>query len=309
MIEMNNLTKSFGSTVAVNNISLTIPAGSLFGLLGPNGAGKTTLINLITGLVSPDSGTVRFPGLNGKKATREVKSKLGLVPQDQAFYLNYSAGENITFFAGLYGLKGKVLKEAVERALEFTGLTDTGKKRAKDFSGGMKRRLNIACGIVHNPDIIILDEPTVGIDPQSRNHILRSVEKLQKEGRTIIYTTHYMEEAEALCSDIAILDKGKIIARGTQEELKLMIQDHYRVIFTLKRPEKVDLQAFKKIPGVRHVELEDLFLKVTSEVGIGNLNQLTEEVNRQQILVTDIKSDSPSLETVFLNLTGRSLRD
>ena len=309
MIEIKNLTRSFGSTVAVNNINLSIPKGSLFGLLGPNGAGKTTLINLITGLLSPDSGSVAFTGFNGNRTSRGIRSMLGLVPQDQAFYLNYSALENVRFFASLYGLRGKDLNRSVMEALEFAGLSETGRKPAKDFSGGMKRRLNIACGIAHNPQIIILDEPTVGIDPQSRNHILRSVENLMKQGRTIIYTTHYMEEAESICSDIAIMDKGKIIARGSQEELKLMIQDHYLVIFILKHPQKVNLEAFEKVPGVRHVEMEDLSLRITSEVGISNLNRLTEEVNRQQIIITDIKSDSPSLETVFLNLTGRSLRD
>ncbi len=309
MIQIKNLSKSFGPTTAVDNVSLTIGKGELFGLLGPNGAGKSTLINVLTGLLSADSGTVSFSGFDGAKNGRDIKRVLGLVPQELSFYLNYSAMENVRFFASLYGLSGKALSEAAQAALEFAGLSDAGKKPAKTFSGGMKRRLNIACGIAHGPQIIVLDEPTVGIDPQSRNHILRSVENLRKQGRTIIYTTHYMEEAEELCTEIAIMDKGKIIARGTQEELKLMIKDKSRVTFLFKRPEAVDLEAIKKIPGVRHAEAEDLSLTVTSEVGISNLNELTAEVNRQGLVMADIKSDSPSLETVFLNLTGRSLRD
>lgn len=309
MIELKNLTKSFGSTLAVNNVTLSIPKGSLFGLLGPNGAGKTTLMNLITGLRSPDGGTVSFTGFDGASAGRELKRIMGLVPQDFAFYLNYTAMENVRFFGGLYGLSGKTLATAAQAALEFAGLEQTGKKCAKDFSGGMKRRLNLACGIVHDPEIIILDEPTVGIDPQSRNHILSSVEALSRRGRTILYTTHYMEEAESICSGIAIMDRGKILARGTQEELKLLIRDAVRVNFYLKRPETVDPEAFKDIPGVRQVETEELVLRITSDIGIDNLNRLTAEVNRQNLLITNIKTDSPSLETVFLNLTGRSLRD
>jgi len=309
MIEVQNLGKSYGSTVAVNNVSLTIKKGELFGLLGPNGAGKSTMIHMLAGLLAPDGGRVVFSAFSQAGGPRDIRRILGLVPQDLAFYQNYTALENVRFFGGLYGLRGKALSSAAETALEFAGLTETGKKPAKSFSGGMKRRLNIACGIVHDPEIIILDEPTVGIDPQSRNHILRSVEKLHREGRTIIYTTHYMEEAEQLCSDIAILDKGKIIAQGSQEELKLLIRDSSQVTFTLRQPEMVDFDAFRKIPGVQFVECIDLNLRVTSEVGIGNLNMLTAEVNRQNLAIIQIASDSPSLETVFLNLTGRSLRD
>jgi ABC-2 type transport system ATP-binding protein len=309
MIRVENLTKSFGSTVAVNNVTLSIRKGELFGLLGPNGAGKSTLINMLTGLLRQDSGTVAFTGYDRVRQAKEIRRLIGFVPQDMAFYLNYSAMENVRFFASLYGLKGKALSAAATAALEVAGLGECGRKPAKTFSGGMKRRLNIACGIAHDPEIIILDEPTVGIDPQSRNHILRSVENLKRQGRTVVYTTHYMEEAENICSEIAIMDKGKIIALGTQEQLKLLIKDSCRVCFHFKRPETVDLPAFEKIAGVRQVETEDLSLKITSEVGISNLNLLTAEVNRQELMITDIKSDSPSLETVFLNLTGRSLRD
>jgi ABC-2 type transport system ATP-binding protein len=309
MIRTLNLSKSFGSTLAVDNVSLEIGQGEIFGLLGPNGAGKSTLINLLAGLKDPDSGGIGFAGLAGPRARKELRRALGLVPQDLAFYLNFSASENLRFFASLYGLRGKAQRAAVESALAFSGLEEAGKKPAKAFSGGMKRRLNIACGIVHDPSFVILDEPTVGIDPQSRAHILRSVEGLRRRGRTVIYTTHYMEEAESLCDDIAIMDKGKVIARGPQESLKLLVKDSSRVSFYLKRPGGVDLEAFRALPGVRAAELEDLALRVTSDVGASDLNALTAEVNRQGLALANIESDSPSLETVFLTLTGRSLRD
>lgn len=313
MIEIRNASKSFGSTIAVDNVSLTIRDGETFGLLGPNGAGKSTLIGIITGLLAQDGGSVSFydgtAGKAGPLDPKAVKRMIGLVPQDLAFYQNYSAIENVKFFASLYGLRGKALSEAAESALAFAGLSDAGKKPAKAFSGGMKRRLNIACGIAHDPRLIILDEPTVGIDPQSRNHILRSVEDLRRRGRTIVYTTHYMEEAENLCTEIAIMDKGKIIAQGDQERLKLLIKDSSGVTFTLKRPDPVDLGAFERVRGVTAVKLDELRLSVTSEVGATNLTELTAEVNRQGLIVTDITTDSPSLETVFLSLTGRSLRD
>lgn len=309
MIAIENLSKSYGSTTAVDNVTMEIGDGELFGLLGPNGAGKSSLINLIAGLSAPDSGAVSFSGFNGASGPSGVKRILGLVPQDLSFYLDYSAAENLSFFGSLYGLRGKALRSAVEAALEFSGLSDSGKKPAKAFSGGMKRRLNIACGIVHDPEIVILDEPTVGIDPQSRDHILRSVESLRRRGRTIVYTTHYMEEAESLCTDIAILDKGKVIARGPKDKLKLLIKDSSRVSFYLKRRTDVDLSAFRALPGVRAAELDELALRITGGVGEIDLNALTAEVNRQGLPLADIESDSPSLEAVFLALTGRSLRD
>lgn len=309
MIEIDNVTRSFAATVAVDNVSLTVETGELFGLLGPNGAGKSTLINMVTGLLAPDSGTVRFTGFGGEKAPAEVRHELGLVPQDLAFYGNYTAAENIRFFASLYGLRGAALSRAVDAAMELAGLTGTGSKQARVFSGGMKRRLNIACGVVHGPQVIVLDEPTVGIDPQSRHHILRAVDDLRRQGRTVIYTTHYMEEAETLCTRVAIIDRGKVIAHGTNEQLKLLIRDACRVSFRLKNPEEVALEPFRQITGVIAAEVDDLVIRVTSQVGADNLNALTGEINRQRLVVTDIRSDAPSLETVFLSLTGRSLRD
>ncbi len=309
MITTNNLCKNYGSLRAVDKVSLSIAPGELFGLLGPNGAGKSTLIGLLTGLLAADGGRVEFSGPTGSVSRAQAKRLIGIVPQELAFYPAFSAYENVSFFASLYGLRAKELKAASLRALEFVGLADVGKKAAKSFSGGMKRRLNIACGLAHDPSIIFLDEPTVGIDPQSRNHILRSVQELSRQGKTIVYTTHYMEEAEAICSRLAIMDKGKIIAEGSKDELKLLVKDASRVSFSLAKDQAVDLEGFKTIPGVMLADYQELSLSVTSQIGVANLNLLTAEINRQGLPLASMSCDNPSLETVFLSLTGRSLRD
>jgi len=308
MIEVANLTKTFDNTAAVNNISLSIKSGELFGLLGPNGAGKTTFINMLTGLVKQDTGIIKINGVDIKRNTVETKKTIGFVPQELAFYKDLSAYENLKFFGGLYGLRKQQLKEAVSYALEFTGLIDSSKKTAKTFSGGMKRRLNIACGIVHKPKLIFMDEPTVGIDPQSRNHILRSVEKLQRSGCTIIYTTHYMEEAEDICSRIAIIDKGKIIAGGTKKELQQLIKDCSRVIISTKGIHQIKTEEIKKIQGVQQVDVQDSKTIITSDIDIHNINQIVAAFSSQEITISNIETDTPTLETVFLNLTGRKLQ-
>jgi ABC-2 type transport system ATP-binding protein len=307
MIRVHEVHKRFGGTKALDSATLDIRDGELFGLLGPNGAGKSTLINAIVGLVKPDSGTIERDGR--PIGTREDKRTLGLVPQDLAFYPALDAASNVSFFGSLYGLKGATLRQAVEAALEFAGLSDVGKKSAKDFSGGMKRRLNIACGVVHDPDLVVFDEPTVGIDPQSRDHVLRSVESLAKRGKTVIYVTHYMEEAEAICRDIAIMDKGKVIARGSPESLKLLVKDRTSVCFKLKRSAAVDAEAFKRLPGVVEAELDELALRVTGDVAATSVSDVMAEALRQALPIAEVATDSPSLETVFLTLTGRSLRD
>lgn len=309
MIQVQNLSKSYGDVTAVNNISLDIDDGELFGLLGPNGAGKSTFINMTAGLLHPDRGDITIKGHNYRKEAVTIKAMIGLVPQELSFYEAMSARENVGFFASLYGLRGAELKNAVRKALDFVGLSYTSKKQAKTFSGGMKRRLNIACGIAHDPEIIFFDEPTVGIDPQSRNHIHHSIKNLNTAGRTIIYTTHYMEEAEELCTRIAILDKGKIIAKGTNSELQTLVLDASRLIISVRNAAGLDLKALENIPGVRNVDADDTTIAVTSDVGIHNINQLVNTLDRQNVTVTDIRADVPSLETVFLNLTGRSLRD
>ena len=309
MIKTANLSKSYGDITAVNNVSLEIKDGELFGLLGPNGAGKSTFINIAAGLLAQDRGEVLVNGFSYKNKAMEIRRIIGLAPQELSFYEQLSAWENVKFFASLYGLKGPELKTAVNRALDFVGLSDSSAKQAKTFSGGMKRRLNLACAIAHSPKILFLDEPTVGIDPQSRNHIMRSIEDLNKSGCSIIYTTHYMEEAEELCSRIAIMDKGKIIAKGTQSELKSLVTDAGRLIIAVSNISGFDAGALKKVPGVRSVDVKDLTITVTSDVGVNNINQLVEALNKLNITITEMRSDAPSLETVFLTLTGRALRD
>lgn len=225
VLEINNLTKKFGDFVAVDNMSLSIEEGEIFGLLGANGAGKSTTINMISGLFRSNEGEVLILGKNIGAFRKHAKMNIGIVPQDLAIYEDLTAYENVKFFAGLYGLRGSLLQERVEEALQFVGLGDKHKSFPKNFSGGMKRRLNIACAIAHRPKLIIMDEPTVGIDPHSRNYILQSVKKLNDMGSTIIYTSHYMEEVEEICTRIAIVDHGKIIAEGTKEQPE---GDHYR---------------------------------------------------------------------------------
>lgn len=217
ILEVKQLTKKYEDMIAVNGIDFSVEKGEIFGLLGPNGAGKSTTINMITGLLVPDNGSIVFEEGMDFMAWR---SNIGLVPQELAIYPDLSAEENVTFFAGLYGLKGRKLKEHVKSALETVGLLDQGKKHSDKFSGGMKRRLNIACAIAHNPKLIIMDEPTVGIDPQSRNYILEGIKELRKAGTTVIYTSHYMEEVEGICDRILIIDHGNIVEGGTIRDIK-----------------------------------------------------------------------------------------
>lgn len=224
LVEIKNLTKSYKDFKAVDISSLNIKEGEIFGFLGPNGAGKTTTISILSGLYSKYNGDVKIFGKSIKNDPIFIKKNMGVVPQDLALIYDLTAEENVKFFGELYGLKGQKLKDAVQETLEFVGLWDRKKDFPPKFSGGMKRRLNIACAIVHKPKLIIFDEPTVGIDPQSRNNILETIKKLNEQGSTVIYTSHYMEEVEAICTDICIVDHGNIIARGNKEELKDLVK-------------------------------------------------------------------------------------
>lgn len=309
MIKIEGLIKKFGDNVAVDNISLELEEGEIFGLLGPNGAGKSTIINILCGLLSQDRGKVEFLGRDINKHPISAKKNIGIVPQDIAIYDDLTAFENIAFFAGLYGLKGKLLKDRVQETLEFVGLADKAKSRPSDFSGGMKRRLNIACAIAHRPKLIIMDEPTVGIDPQSRNHILQSVRKLNEMGSTIIYTSHYMEEVEELCSRIAIIDHGKVIAEGTNEELKGIVTNTNSVWITVDSVSRVNAESLRAIKGVTNVEIAEYLIKVHSSVDINNLDKLILYFTENLIPIKSIETKTPNLESVFLTLTGRKLRD
>lgn len=223
ILKLSGLSKKFGNKTAVDHISLEIKEGEIFGLLGPNGAGKSTTLNMVCSLLKPTSGNIEIFGMNTSNNMKKIKKKIGYIPQELAIHDNLKAWENVELFTSLYGIKGKELKSAIDKSLEFVGLLDRKNDFAKNFSGGMKRRLNIACAIGHNPLLMIFDEPTVGIDPQSRNFILEKIKTANKNGATIIYTSHYMEEVEAICSRIAIMDNGRIIAVGTREELVRLV--------------------------------------------------------------------------------------
>ena len=225
ILKTNDLTKKYDNKVVVDNLNIEIDEGEIFGLLGPNGAGKSTTMNMITGIVRPTLGNVEFMGKDFRKNHKELIDKLGYIPQDLAIHGNLKAWENVELFTSLYGIKGAELKARIDESLEYVGLLEKRNEYAKTFSGGMKRRLNIACAIGHHPKLLIFDEPTVGIDPQSRNFILDKIKKSNENGATVIYTSHYMEEVEAICTRIAIMDNGKVIATGTSEELKKMVVD------------------------------------------------------------------------------------
>jgi len=310
IVKMENVTKTFGNVTAVDKMSLCIDEGEIFGLLGPNGAGKSTAINMITGLITADKGNISILGKDVAKAAMVTKRETGIVPQDIAIYEDLTCMENVMFFAGLYGLQGERLKEAAKVALEFTGLQDKAKSFPKSFSGGMKRRLNIACAIAHKPKLIIMDEPTVGIDPQSRNHILQSVKRLNEMGSTIIYTSHYMEEVEAICTRVAIMDHGKVIALGTVEELKNLVTDKSIVWITVGESiSGLNEEKLKEIPGVTGIEIENGTVKISSVHEINNLDKIISYFTENRLTIKSVESKTPDLETVFLSLTGRRLRD
>ncbi len=225
ILKTNELTKRYAGTAVVDNLNLEIQKGEIFGLLGPNGAGKSTTMNMICNIVKPSFGSVEFMGKDFRKNRKELSRHLGFIPQDLAIHGNLKAWENVELFTSLYGIRGAELKKRIDESLEYVGLSERRNDYAKTFSGGMKRRLNIACAIGHHPDLLIFDEPTVGIDPQSRNFILEKIKESNRNGATVIYTSHYMEEVEAICTRIAIMDNGKLIACGTAEELKKLVVD------------------------------------------------------------------------------------
>jgi len=309
IVEIKNLVKRFNDNIAVDNVNISIKEGEIFGLLGPNGAGKTTTINTIIGLTKIDNGDIKIFDKNMKTHEMEIKRQIGIVPQDIALYDDMTALENITFFAKLYGLRDGILKNRVEEALNFTGLWDRRKELTRKYSGGMKRRLNIACAIVHQPKLIIMDEPTVGIDPQSRNHILESVKKLNGMGSTIIYTSHYMEEVEELCSYITIMDHGKVIAKGTKEELKNLISAEEKVTFELSSVNYTILESVKAISGVKDCSLDGKSMQVVSHKNSKNLGKIIDSISNTSSEILSLNIDKPTLEGVFLTLTGRTLRD
>jgi ABC-type multidrug transport system, ATPase component len=307
IIEVNDLIKRYKDFLAIDHLNLTISDGEIFGLLGPNGAGKTTLINAILGLTRIDHGTIKVFGKELSTSERAIKKQIGLVPQDIAVYTELTALENVTLFGKLFGLRGDALKKGVTDALEFTGLTDIRNKKPSQFSGGMKRRLNIACAIVHKPRLIIMDEPTVGIDPQSRNYILESVKKLNRMNCTVIYISHYMEEVAAICTQIAIVDKGRIIAKGTKEELSRLIEDDQVVSVDVAAPDYSIIEKLKHLPIVKDATIDGHTIRIVlSEL---NLNAVLDVFLEEGLTITQVATNTPTLEDVFLTLTGRALRE
>ena len=308
-VEIRGLVKRYGEELALDHLSLNISSGEIFGLLGPNGAGKTTLINSMLGLTKIQAGEIRLFDKDLNVHHSEIKKDVGVVPQDLAIYEDLTAYENVDLFAGLYGLKGSDKKEKVEEALAFVGLLERKKQFPKKFSGGMKRRLNIAMAIVHQPKLVIMDEPTVGIDPQSRNQILESVEILNQRGITIIYTSHYMEEVESIASRIGIMDKGRIIAMGSNRELKELIDFEERGSFILEEPQEALVEALENIPGVNNISRGTDRLIVAWKKGEAPMGEIVKIITEQGYTLRGVTVKEPNLEQVFLTLTGKSLRD
>lgn len=309
LLEIKNLRKNYKDFTAVNDLNLVVEEGEIYGLLGPNGAGKSTTISAITGLTKINGGEIRIFGENLAQNETEIKRNIGVVPQDIAVFDELSAYENVQFFGRLNWLKGALLKERIKEALDFTGLWDRKNDKPNQYSGGMKRRLNIACAIVHRPKLIIMDEPTVGIDPQSRNHILESVKKLNELGSTIIYTSHYMEEIEEICTKITIVDHGKEIATGTTEQLKELISNDERIALELSKVSDDVIGAIEDVRGVRKCNVNDNYVTVVSEKNSENISEITSVISNFRSRIISINVEKPTLEGVFLTLTGRSLRD
>lgn len=308
-IQIKDLVKRYGSQLSVDHLNLNVDEGEIFGLLGPNGAGKSTTIKMMCGLLAPDQGEIRIGGESVRRNPLEIKRRIGVVPQELAIYEDLSARENVTFFAKLYGLKGKLLEERVEEALGFVGLLDRQKDKPSAYSGGMKRRLNIACAITHRPKLIIMDEPTVGIDPQSRNHILESVKTLNRMGSTIIYTTHYMEEVEAICSRVGIMDHGRLIASGTKEQLIRQLAREEKVVIGTDGVNAAAVDELRGHSRVEKVLVEEDELAVYLQSSSSYLQDILFILSKHEVAIQTLNRIEPNLETVFLALTGRTLRD
>ena len=311
MLEVTGLRKCYGELVAVDGVSLRAGKGETIGLLGPNGAGKTTTVSIIAGLVRADAGEVRIAGRTLRGDTDPAKRDIGLVPQDIGLYDEMSAHENLHLFGALYGLEGARLKRAMDEALDLVGLRERAKDKVGDFSGGMKRRLNLAAALLHDPQLLLLDEPTVGVDPQSRNAIFDNLEALKRRGKTLLYTTHYMEEAERLCDRLVIIDRGKVIADDTLQGLHRMLPAANLLIVELADGGMDGLRRddLLRAPGVKSVECSGASLRI----GVRDLGADSAKVLQwladHNLPLAHLASERASLETVFLTLTGRSLRD
>jgi len=309
VLEATGLRKVFGELVAVDDVTLHIAPKETYGLLGPNGAGKTTAISMIAGLLEPDAGQVVVDGQRVTTRTVRARAAIGLVPQELAIYPDLTGRENLDFFGKLYGLSGRALSARVDEVLETIGLTDRARDLTGEFSGGMQRRLNIGVGLLHRPKLLILDEPTVGVDPQSRNAILESVESLAGEGMAVLYTTHYMEEAERLCDRIGILDQGDVKAEGTRRELVALVGERDRISLTAPGALDDAAAAARRLDGVASVSSRPGGIDVVADDASSLLPRLLSEVSATGAQIGGVEVAQPDLEAVFLHLTGKALRD
>ncbi len=309
MITVQGLVKRYGQRTAVNGVSFSVQAGEVFGLLGPNGAGKTTTISILATLLQPDEGQITIGGYDLRTQAAAAKPLIGFVPQELALYPTLNAWDNLAFFGRIYGLHGKQLHARIESVLSLVRLRDRAGEAVRNFSGGMKRRLNIAAGLVHQPRVLFLDEPTVGVDPQSRNFIFEHVAQLKAEGMTIIYTTHYMEEAERLCDRVAIMDEGRIVAMDTTRALINLLGGG--VIYVGLPPDAAEalLPAVRALPYVRSASAQDGRLKLETSDAKPALLALIELCNAHNAAILSLEVLEPNLESVFLHLTGKRLRN
>jgi len=308
VLECSGLRKVYGDLVAVDDVRFSIAAGETYGLLGPNGAGKTTTISMIAGLLDNDGGTAIVSGNVITTKSTAAKAAIGLVPQDLAIYPDLTARENLRFFGKLYGMK-TTLNQRVDEILDIIELSDRADDLTKEYSGGMKRRLNIGIGLIHRPDLLILDEPTVGVDPQSRNAILENVERLGAEGMAVLYTTHYMEEAERLCDRVGIIDEGSIIAEGTRRDLVALVGERDRLHLDLSGDASVVEDSVSAIDGVDSCSAAGSGLEVVAVSASSALPEVILAVNDAGLDVHSVQISEPDLESVFLHLTGKALRE
>lgn len=309
IVQINNLVKRYKELIALDHFNLTIHEGEIFGLLGPNGSGKTTTIECILSLLEYDKGDIRVFGENMQPNSYDLKRRIGVVLQNVAVFDELTVQENIDFFCGLYVTDKNKRKQLVEEAIAFVGLEEFRKMYPKKLSGGLLRRLNIACGIAHKPDLIIMDEPTVAVDPQSRNRILEGIQNLNSDGATIIYTSHYMEEVEQICTRIAIMDKGKNVAIGTKEELKGMIRNSENITVEIPQLPDAVLEKIKELPHVYEVRYENGLLDIKCSGGKHNMIRVLELMQENELYFGRAFSQMPTLNDVFLEMTGKELRD
>lgn len=309
VVKIENLVKRYGDLIALDHFNLQIEEGEVFGLLGPNGSGKSTTIHCLLSLLEYDKGTIEVFGQEMKPNSYDLKKDIGVIMQNVAVFNELTVYENIDYFCGLYVKDGKKRKQLVEEAIAFVGLEDYKKFYPKKLSGGLLRRLNIACGIAHKPKLIILDEPTVAVDPQSRNKILEGIQELNRQGATIIYTSHYMEEVEQICTRIAIMDKGKNVALGTKDELKNMIDLGETISVEIPELSESVMDKLKSLPHVMKLEYENHLLKVRFSKGKHNLLRLLDILKEEEISFGGVHSELPTLNDVFLEITGKELRD